>query len=145
MTTIVNRECLSQPLSRSTATRTTGRHIPATMAVHITTTRLSSPVAIRSRTPPICIDQDRAAVDHHGEHGTHLGHGGHGDHAAQFRDRFWLSLVLTIPVVIFSGMVADLLGYRLPDFVGADWIPPVLGIVIFLYGERRSSPARGRS
>jgi P-type Cu2+ transporter len=74
-----------------------------------------------------------------------LGHGGHGDHAAQFRDRFWLSLVLTIPVVIFSGMVADLLGYRLPDFVGADWIPPVLGTVIFLYGERRSSPARGRS
>jgi P-type Cu2+ transporter len=84
--------------------------------------------------PPISIDHDRAAVDHHGEHGTHLGHGGHGDHAAQFRDRFWLSLVLTIPVVIFSGMVADLLGYRLPDFVGADWIPPVLGTVIFLYG-----------
>jgi P-type Cu2+ transporter len=43
-------------------------------------------------------------------------------------------LALTIPVVIFSGMFADLVGYPLPGFVGADWIPPVLGTVIFLYG-----------
>jgi Cu2+-exporting ATPase len=71
---------------------------------------------------------------HHGEHGTHLGHGGHGDHAAQFRDRFWISLLLTIPVVFFSEMFADLLGYTRPDFVGADWISPVLGTVIFIYG-----------
>jgi P-type Cu2+ transporter len=79
-------------------------------------------------------DHDHSALDHHGERGKHLGHGGHGDHAAQFRDRFWLSLVLTVPVVIFSEMFANLLGYLLPDFVGADWIPPVLGTVIFLYG-----------
>ena len=31
-----------------------------------------------------------------------MGHGGHGDHAAQFRDRFWWSLLLTVPVVAFS-------------------------------------------
>ena len=31
-------------------------------------------------------------------------------------------------------MLANLLGYPLPDFVGANWIPPVLGTVIFLYG-----------
>ena len=43
-------------------------------------------------------------------------------------------MVLTIPVVIFSEMFAGLLGYPLPDFVGADWISPVLGTVIFLYG-----------
>jgi Cu2+-exporting ATPase len=43
-------------------------------------------------------------------------------------------LALTIPVIIFSGMFADLVGYPLPGFVGADWIPPVLGTVIFLYG-----------
>ena len=41
---------------------------------------------------------------------------------------------MTIPVIIFSGMFADLVGYPLPGFVGADWIPPVLGTVIFLYG-----------
>jgi len=49
---------------------------------------------------PINADHDHAAVDHGGEHDTRFGHGGHGDHAAQFRNRFWLSLVLTIPVVI---------------------------------------------
>jgi P-type Cu2+ transporter len=83
---------------------------------------------------PINADHDHVAVDHGGGQGTHLGHGGHGDHAAQFRNRFWLSLALTIPVIIFSGMFADLVGYPLPGFVGADWIPPVLGTVIFLYG-----------
>jgi P-type Cu2+ transporter len=36
--------------------------------------------------------------------------------------------------VFFSEMFADLLGYARPDFVGADWISPVLGTVIFLYG-----------
>ena len=35
------------------------------------------------------------------DHGSHGGGGGeHGDHAAQFRDRFWLSLALTVPVEI---------------------------------------------
>ena len=49
-------------------------------------------------------------MEHHGHagppgHGEHAGHGGHGDHAARFRDRFWWSLVLTIPVVLYSEMV----------------------------------------
>jgi Cu2+-exporting ATPase len=60
--------------------------------------------------------------------------GEHGDHAAQFRDRFWLSLALTVPVVVFSEMFADLLGYPVPDFSGASWVSPVLGTVVFLYG-----------
>ena len=61
-----------------------------------------------------------------------LRHGGHGDHAAQFRDRFWWSLLLAAPVVAFSSMFADLLGYSLPD--GTGWISPVLGTVVYLYG-----------
>lgn len=70
--------------------------------------------------------------DHHGhEHGH--GHG-HGDHVAMFRSRFWWSLLLSVPVVIFSPMVADLLGYGVPEFNGSSWIPPVLGTIIFIYG-----------
>jgi len=70
--------------------------------------------------------------DHHGhEHGH--GHG-HGDHAAMFRSRFWWSLLLSVPVVIFSPMVAELLGYGVPEFTGSSWIPPVLGTIIFIYG-----------
>jgi Cu2+-exporting ATPase len=70
------------------------------------------------------------------EHGGHGGHGGHGDHAAQFRDRFWLSLVLTIPVVAYSEMVQEWLGFTPPQFPGSQWVAPVLGTVVFLYGGR---------
>ncbi len=76
-------------------------------------------------------------VDHGGHPATtdhahaHMGHGEH-DHAAQFRDRFWLSLLLALPVVGFSPMFADLLGYSLPP--GTAWISPVLGTVVFFYG-----------
>ncbi|GGC07287.1 copper-translocating P-type ATPase [Cellulomonas carbonis] len=81
----------------------------------------------------------------HGDHGGHGGHGaavqhaghgnaGHGDHAARFRDRFWLSLVLAVPVVLFSEMFAHLLGYVPPAFPGSTWVSPVLGTVVYLYG-----------
>jgi Cu2+-exporting ATPase len=70
-----------------------------------------------------------AAHQHHaGDNGGH----GHGDHAAQFRDLFWWSLALAVPVVGFSHMFADLLGYHLPP--GTGWISPVLGTVVFFYG-----------
>src|SRR5918995_243078 len=84
------------------------------------------------------LDQASSALATPIDHGTpaeHHGHGhmsGHGDHAAQFRDRFWWSLLLTLPVVGFSSMFADLLGYTLP--AGTGWISPVLGTVVFFYG-----------
>jgi len=61
-------------------------------------------------------------------------HGGHGDHAAVFRDRFWLSLVLAVPVVVYSEMFQMLLGYTAPQLPGSDLIAPVLGTAIFVYG-----------
>ncbi len=61
-------------------------------------------------------------------------HGGHGDHAATFRDRFWLSLVLSVPVVLWSSMFQELLGYTAPQFPGSGLISPVLGTVVFFYG-----------
>jgi P-type Cu2+ transporter len=75
----------------------------------------------------------------HGQHGGHQapgGHAGHGDHAAQFRDRFWLSLALTVPVVAYSEMVQEWLGFTPPAFPGSAWVAPVLGTVVFLYGGR---------
>jgi hypothetical protein len=35
----------------------------------------------------------------------HTHHGGHADHAAMFRSRFWVSLVLSVPVVLYGHMV----------------------------------------
>src|SRR5712671_7953151 len=71
----------------------------------------------------------------HAEHG-HGGHGGHGDHVAQFRRLFWTMLVLAIPTVALSGMFAMILGYTVPEFTGSQWVSPVLGTVMYLWGGR---------
>ncbi|MFT4470752.1 heavy metal translocating P-type ATPase [Arthrobacter sulfonylureivorans] len=77
-------------------------------------------------------EQAQVAVDE--EHAVHT-HGQHAGHStAMFKNKFWLSLALSIPVVLFSPMFAMLLGYDIPEFPGAEWIPPVLGTVIFFYG-----------
>ncbi|MCA1943616.1 MAG: heavy metal translocating P-type ATPase, partial [Yonghaparkia sp.] len=75
---------------------------------------------------------------HHdqGAHHGHAGHAGHGDHLAIFRRLFWWNLLLAIPVVAFSGMFAMVLGYELPAIPGIEWISPVLGTVIFVWGGR---------
>src|SRR5688572_26755791 len=72
----------------------------------------------------------QAETDAHGGHEQPEGHGGHGKHAGHhvelFRLRFWWSLLLSIPVVATSHMVMDWFGYEL-DFVGIEWVGPVLG------------------
>jgi Cu2+-exporting ATPase len=65
----------------------------------------------------------------HEDHDKHTGHS-----PEMFRDRFWLSLILTIPVVLYSSMVQEWFGFTMPEFPGSDWIPFVLGSVIFFYG-----------
>src|SRR5919106_1762092 len=78
-----------------------------------------------------------SATEHGSAHtaqGHGHGHGDHADHAAQFRSRFWLSLVLTIPIVAFSEMVQEWFGFRPPTFPGDDLVAPVLGTALFLYG-----------
>src|SRR5690606_19025608 len=67
--------------------------------------------------------------DHHAGHDAHAGHS-----PGMFREKFWLSLALTVPVVFWSEHVEMLLGYTAPVFPGSAWIPPVLGTVVFLYG-----------
>jgi Cu2+-exporting ATPase len=74
------------------------------------------------------------AQDAHDAHAGHAGHAGHGDHAAMFRDRFWWTLALTVPVVLYSEMFQRILGYTAPTFPGSSWVSPVLGTVVFLYG-----------
>ena len=66
-----------------------------------------------------------------GDHG-HDQHAGHS--VAMFRDRFWLSLTLTVPVLFFSETVQGWFGYTAPTFPGSGWVSPILGTVIFVYG-----------
>ena len=67
--------------------------------------------------------------DMHGSHDRHAGHS-----VAMFRDKFWLSFALTIPVVFWSTDVQHWLGYTAPSFPGSKFIPAILGTVVFVYG-----------
>lgn len=51
-----------------------------------------------------------------------------------FRDRFWLALVLTVPVLYFSEQIQLWLGYQAVSFPGVEWVNPVLGTILFVYG-----------
>ena len=79
--------------------------------------------------------RDQEARDHeaHEHEGTdeHAGHS-----VAMFRDLFWLSFAMTIPVVFWSEHIQELLGYSAPTFPGSEWIPPVLSTAVFVYGGR---------
>jgi len=71
----------------------------------------------------------------HGAPGAHDGHDKHAGHSPEkFKQRFWLTLALTIPVLLFSEMIQDWLGFSLPEFPGDSWVPPVLGTIVFVYG-----------
>ncbi len=71
----------------------------------------------------------------HTEHTSHTGHDKHAGHDPDmFRSRFWLSLILSIPVVLYSEMVQDWLRISMPEFPGSSAIPPVIGTFIFFYG-----------
>ena len=76
----------------------------------------------------------------HGGHDEHAGHAEHDKHAghsvAMFRDKFWISLALTIPTLVWGHMLPRVLGYTPPQFPGAQLVPPVLGTAVFLYGGR---------
>ena len=68
-------------------------------------------------------------------HDTHAGHDRHAGHSvSMFRDKFWLSLALTIPTLVWGHMLQRALGYTAPAFPGAQWIPAAFGTAVFLYG-----------
>src|SRR5712692_10296632 len=64
----------------------------------------------------------------HGEAGAHDRHEGHS--VAMFRDRFWITLLLSIPTLAWSGMVQQLVGFSAPVFAGSRYIPALLGIAV---------------
>jgi P-type Cu2+ transporter len=78
-------------------------------------------------------DQPPAAAAHegHGGHGAHMDHSGHED---MFRRRFWVSLILSIPVLLYSPMLQEWFGFTMPEFPGSYWITPAISTLIFFYG-----------
>ncbi len=82
------------------------------------------------------IDAGHEAHDHHAGHGGHAEHGGHEGHAAAFERLFWINVVLSIPVLLYSEMLQGWLNFSMPEFPGSDWIAPVLGTIVFIVGGR---------
>jgi Cu2+-exporting ATPase len=83
--------------------------------------------------------EDHTAHDEpiHGGPGGHQDHGAHVDHTGHeqmFRQKFWVSLALSIPVLVFSPSIQAWLGYSLPAFSGSQWITPVFAVIVFIYG-----------
>ncbi|MUV85448.1 heavy metal translocating P-type ATPase [Natronomonas sp. CBA1123] len=73
------------------------------------------------------------------DHGSHEGHGeGHGGmhegHEQMFRRRFFVSTLLSIPVLLYSETLQEWLGFSVPAFPGSEWINPVFAVVVFVYG-----------
>ena len=69
------------------------------------------------------------------DYSAHAGHGAdHSGHEQMFRIRFWWSLLLSIPVLIYSEMIQMWLGFMPPMFPFAEWIPFVFSLIIFAYG-----------
>jgi len=84
---------------------------------------------------------DDGTSHEHGDHGDHEddGHGDNGDHhkqmVADFRRRFWISMILTVPVLVLAPMLQELAGVRETlAFAGDAYVSLGFSTVIFLYG-----------
>jgi Cu2+-exporting ATPase len=63
------------------------------------------------------------------EHDQHTGHS-----PEMFRDKFWWSVALTVPTVVWSPMIQQWLRFRAPAFPGSRYIPAIFGTILFFYG-----------
>lgn len=66
--------------------------------------------------------------------GDHTGHIDHSGHEIMFRNRFWVCLVLSLPVLLYSHMLQMWFGFTMPHFAGSQWLAPFFALIVFLYG-----------
>jgi P-type Cu2+ transporter len=90
--------------------------------------------------------QDTPSAQHAGHelHATHAGveehtghsaaHADHTGHEEMFRRKFWVSLVLSVPVLLYSSGLQMMVGISLPVFPGSQWLAPVFAAIVFIYG-----------
>lgn len=83
---------------------------------------------------PVQAAHDHAAMGHTTQSGAmnHDKHAGHSE--AMFKRPFWLSLILTIPVVLYSEIIREFVGWQPPAFPGSAWLVVVLSSIIYWYG-----------
>ncbi|MCU2159744.1 copper/silver-translocating P-type ATPase CopB [Enterococcus faecium] len=71
------------------------------------------------------------------DHSMHMDHdhGGmdHSMHMGNFKQKFWLSLILAIPIILFSPMMGMEFQFQV-TFPGSDWLVLILATILFIYG-----------
>ena len=77
------------------------------------------------------MDMGHAGHEEAGDHQAHVSHAGHEE---LFGRKFWVSLILSIPVLVFSPMIQGFFSYTVPDFPLSRWISPVFAVIVFAYG-----------
>ncbi|HEU5373904.1 MAG TPA: copper-translocating P-type ATPase, partial [Ktedonobacteraceae bacterium] len=74
---------------------------------------------------------------HHQQQPSHMKHAAHaGQSAAMFARPFWISLLLTIPIIVYAELFESLLHYHAPAFPGSFWLAPILASVVYWYSGR---------
>lgn len=85
------------------------------------------------------VSEKKKADMNHGDHnksafikdtaGKHAGHS-----TAMFFRKFWVSFILTIPVVLYADVIEKIFKWSPPDFPGSAYMPLVFGSIVFFYG-----------
>ncbi len=73
----------------------------------------------------------------HGQHNheQHAGHDKHAGHSPElFKRRFFICLVLTLPILYFEPMFQTWFNYTAIQFSGAEWVIPIFSTIIYFYG-----------
>jgi len=69
------------------------------------------------------------------EHQRHSGHqADHTGHEIMFRNRFWICLALSVPVLLYSPMLQEWFSFSMPEFTGSNWIGPLFAALVFVIG-----------
>ena len=96
---------------------------------------------IRESAPGLCpecgmsliILKEKSSDAHHTKHtGEFDKHAGH--HTNIFRRKFWVSLILTVPIILYSDILDVLFKVRAPAFWWSEWLVVVLSSIVFFYG-----------
>lgn len=70
----------------------------------------------------------KSSHDDHGA-GKHEGHS-----TEMFLRKFWISLILTVPVVFYADVIQKIFKWTPPEFLGSAYLPLVFGSIVFFYG-----------
>ncbi len=76
---------------------------------------------------------DMSEMDHSGHEGHDMGGMDHSMHMGNFKQKFWLSLIVAIPIILMSPMMGIELPFQF-TFPGSDWLVLILATFLFFYG-----------